>query len=147
MSALDDVPNSEAALFRPSKRRKVFRKRAEDDDQHDLEPATDANGLIDRPPPPIEVPQDAARPQYSDRPSGAMRVQRRPGAARKAGVGFSSAGSSGGRIDHTSNDTDSANIDTLVLERIEPTDSAAAIAANRFTAPTGQVVAKEDKHM
>jgi len=144
MSALDDVHNTKASLFRPSKRRKVFRKRVEDDDQHDLEPATNADNLIDRPPPPIEVPQDAARPQYPNQPSGAMRVQRRPGAAKKAGVGFSSSGT---RTDHTTTDAHSADTNALAIERIEPTGSAAAIAANRFTAPRGQAVAKEDKHM
>jgi len=118
------------ALFRPSTRRKTFRKRADDDE--DDTPATDredARGTM----------EEATLPATTtgEERAGDIAQSRRPGKSRRFGVNFSSAASARpmDQTDHTA------------IAKVEPVQDAMPAAAGRFTAPTGQAVQKEDKHM
>jgi len=117
------------AVFRPSKRRRTFRKRDIDEDDHAQNESAEKHfnpqhHLI------IEGANDNVGDEHAS-------LSRRPGKARRIGVNFSSASSS----------RPSDLTTEMTIARLEPTQSATSAAAGRFTAPTGQAVMKEDKHM
>lgn len=139
----DADAGSHEVLFRASKRRKVFRKRPdEDDDQDDQNPALQerqgsqplleasrCNGTIVR-----------GNEVVKDSPTAERSASHRSGAARRSGVGFSNS--------RTQRTTDSAEPNERnAIIRSDPGQSAITAAASRFTMPTGQVAVKDDKHM
>ncbi|GAB7341057.1 hypothetical protein MBLNU457_7379t1 [Dothideomycetes sp. NU457] len=118
------------ALFRPSKRRKTFRKRAgEDEEDIQSTEREDAHRVLED-----KMGQETV---IEDDKTGDTTQTRRPAKPRRVGVNFSSAPSPRPK-DQTSHTT---------LARIEPAQDATPTAVGRFTAPTGQAVQKEDKHM
>ena len=117
------------AIFRPSKRPKTFRRRADDEDDH-------AQHAIAQESTNVEHDQIAETPGDQEKDMQALQ-SRRATKARRTGVNFSSASSP-----RPSNQTQET-----AIAKIDPTQSATSTAAGRFTAPTGQAVMKEDKHM
>jgi len=117
------------AMFRPSKRRKTFRRRADDEDDH-------TQHAIARQSTNVEHDRIADTPSDQEKDMQALQ-SRRPTKARRTGVNFSSA----------SSPRPSGQTQETAIVKIDPTQGAAITAAGRFTAPTGQAVMKEDKHM
>lgn len=118
-----------SALFRPSKRRQTLRKRA-DEDEDDV-PTTESEGAhsISK--------DDLLYTATGDERAADTTQSRRPGKSRKIGVNFSSA-SSTRPMDQT---------DHSAIAKLESAQDTIPAAVGRFTAPTGQAVQKEDKHM
>ncbi|KAI5211386.1 hypothetical protein AUEXF2481DRAFT_1279 [Aureobasidium subglaciale EXF-2481] len=122
---------NEGPVFRASKRRKVFRKRRDDDEASDGDavtrngPATVADGRQEQ-----ELGLDTKEVSVAAR-------HVRPTGSRKGGVGFSStrAGNESG----TSSVFDT-NAPPTPLNAVEH-------AQARFVAPTGHIASADDKHM
>lgn len=117
-------------LFRPSKRRKIFRKRADEDEDDNTATGRDEAHRIAK-------AETTPGTMTGDERAGNTTQPRRPGKPRRFGVNFSSA-SSPRPADQT---------DKSAMTRVNPVQDAISAAAGRFTAPTGQTVQKEDKHM
>ena len=135
----DDGADAGGIVFRASKRRKIFRKRHEDED--DNQSTTNQYEALDQSsilPTSSHEYRDADEGERGEG-VGAASV-RRPGAHRKAGVGFSNS--------QTQRLVESEEPDeSRAMIRSDPSASATAVASSRFTAPSGQAVVKDDKHM
>ncbi|KAI5199967.1 hypothetical protein E4T39_05963 [Aureobasidium subglaciale] len=122
---------NEGPVFRASKRRKVFRKRRDDDEASDGDAATPdgaakvADGSQEQ-----EVEADTREASIATR-------HIRPTGSRKGGVGFSST--------RTANESGTSSVfDT----NAPPTPlNAVEHAQARFVAPTGHVASADDKHI
>ncbi|KAH0372410.1 hypothetical protein KCU65_g1094, partial [Aureobasidium melanogenum] len=112
-------------VFRPSKRRKVFRKRRDDDETSEGDVATQTGSTTT-----VEKKQqetEAETPLNYVRPLG----------SRKGGVAFSST--------RTANDSGTSSV---VDTNAPPTPlNAVEHAQARFVAPTGHIASADDKHM
>lgn len=121
----------QGALFRPSKRRKVFRKRVAEDDQVAEErqgSVAEFNGS--------SGDANAVQEGSNDLPP----VVRRP-AAKKHGISFSTNGAANQGITRQDISTEVALVP--VIEQ----DVGNALQSDRFTKPTGNVGVVEDKHL
>ncbi|KAK5169001.1 uncharacterized protein LTR77_006310 [Saxophila tyrrhenica] len=115
-------------LFRANKRRKVFRKRA--DPQDDSEGAANDEAAA--------VTISNQTPEVEEPSTGAIRSQRRP-INRKHGIGFTSTkGRNGSRKD--------GNEEMAVVLANAP-EAQDVPGSDRFVKPTGKVAVAEDKHM
>jgi hypothetical protein len=119
---------NEGPIFRASKRRKVFRKRRDDDEPSDQDVATPTG--------PTTV---AGSKQQQDvgtetREGSVSMSHVRLLASRKGGVAFSSA-----------RNTNDSGTSSVVDTNAPPTPAEHAQA--RFVAPTGHVALADDKHM
>lgn len=138
MSDTGDGPAD--AVFRPSKRRKLFRHRLhEEENDHITSTITPDTPEPQATTAPVDHEKTVLPEQASD--AGALRfLHNRRGGSRKAGVGFSN---------HSKerNDRKSDDRNDMVIARSDPTPDAVRVAASRFMVPTGQAAIKEDKHM
>jgi len=139
MTEFDTV--SEDVVFRSSKRRKVFRKRP--DREEDVDTRTEQ--VMEHSDTPALSKRTGSElignDEESETQSATDRAPlRKPGTSRKAGVGFSN--SRGRRAD----DSQEPSEHNAVV-RAGPVESATVAAASRFTMPTGQAIVKDDKHM
>ncbi|KAH0344282.1 hypothetical protein KCU81_g4865, partial [Aureobasidium melanogenum] len=119
------VDDNEGPVFRPSKRRKVFRKRREDDETPEGDVATQPRSATT-----VEKKQQEAE---AETPLNYVR----PLGSRKGGVAFSST--------RTANDSGTSSV---VDTNAPPTPlNAVEHAQARFVAPTGHIASADDKHM
>lgn len=119
------------ALFRPSKRRKVFRKRVAGDDQ-DGEDRQGSTAELDEPSGDVNAVQEDH--------NQSVPVVRRP-AAKKHGISFSTSGAANQSIASEGLSTRMALVPVIEQE------AASALQSDRFTKPTGNVGVVEDKHL
>lgn len=119
------------ALFRPSKRRKVFRKRVGGDD-HDAEGRQGSIAELDGPSGDVK----AAPEDYNQ----SVPVVVRP-AAKKHGISFSSSDAANQGIARQGVLNETALVPVIEQE------VGNALASDRFTKPTGNVGVVEDKHL
>ena len=132
---MDEDTPTPAPLFRPTKRRKVWRKRPESEDEEDQTV----------PPIPSKQPADTMERSasvplpVSELSMAEVLKKRKQGQARRAGIGFNNAlGREAGNLDLVSQET-SRNGDMA---------SSSEVADGRFIRQTGQQVTKgSDKHM
>lgn len=125
---------NDGPVFRAHKRRKVFRKRVDDDDEQD--------GDTVIPTGPAAAPDgDKDEVEAEAKEAAAVQRLRKPTATRRGGVGFSSTSESrrlGGDSGATSaNNTDAPGTPLSAVEH----------AQARFVAPTGHIASSDDKHM
>ncbi|THY98442.1 hypothetical protein D6C92_02866 [Aureobasidium pullulans] len=122
---------NEGPVFRASKRRKVFRKRRDDDAEYDGEVAIPTGSTA--------VATNIQDQEVETETRGGSVALRhvRPGGARKGGVAFSST--------RTANDSGTSSVfDTNAPPTpLNPVEHAQA----RFVAPTGHIASADDKHM
>lgn len=122
------MADSNEPVFRAAKRRKVFRKRVDEDGA--LEEGDELGQIASE-----ETREDAdERPVFQRARLGAS--------GRKYGIAFSSAG--------TPRSAEQDSSQALALVSGNPTtrdETAALIATGRFVAPTGLVGPVEDRHM
>lgn len=127
---MDEDAHQIEPVFRANKRRKVFRKRAnsqEDDDQTEqIEP----HATHPRP----DNGQDGGNAEATD--GQAVQV-RRP---KKHGIAFSSSGTG-------SRQTQNQDQDDALIMTAPPVSGALQQQNERFTKPTGRAVVTDDKHM
>ncbi|KAF2152633.1 hypothetical protein K461DRAFT_294285 [Myriangium duriaei CBS 260.36] len=123
-----DDSSEEKVMFRPSKRRKVFRTRATDDEEEGVFEAKKEN-------PDTTKSGDEDDLKGFGRPKAHLRNP-----FRKSGIAFSSG-------DRPNRDSSNGDVNATALVPSNPAISAAAMAASRFVVPTGQLAVKEDKHM
>ena len=138
MAEVGDTSND--PIFRASKRRKIFRRRLEDDDTEQPVFNYGAN-LAGSGPDAIgerAETEEATMEEAGARATWSSSVRR--AGMRKAGVAFTS-----GRVERSDREADDAS-STSVVRRDAPTD-VVQNATSRFMAPTGQAVLTEDKHM
>lgn len=121
MADSSDLPSE--PIFHAAKRRKVFRRRADDEEQsHSAPVGTSHNAQTSEEKDGVEE-----RPVFS---------RARVGGARKHGIAFSSSGPP--RMVEDEQNTQVALV---------PTTQESTPANGRFVAPTGRVGPVEDKHM
>ncbi|KAG9674988.1 hypothetical protein KCU95_g9335, partial [Aureobasidium melanogenum] len=119
------VDDNEGPVFRPSKRRKVFRKRRDDDETSEGDVATQT-----------ESATTADKKQQEAEAETSLNYVR-PLGSRKGGVAFSSS--------RTANDSGTSSV---VDTNAPPTPlNAVEHAQARFVAPTGHIASADDKHM
>jgi len=139
----DRHAQSEEVVFRSSKRRKIFRKRP--DEEHDNQTETKQHEVPEQSPALPAVSQeynDTDEDRQGEEVSSASNTApfRRHHANRKAGVGFSNS--------RTQRTVQSQEPDERrEIARQDPGETASTAGMSRFTAPSGQVVVKDDKHM
>ncbi|KAG9572718.1 hypothetical protein KCU77_g18140, partial [Aureobasidium melanogenum] len=122
--------NNEGPVFRPSKRRKVFRKRRDHDEISDDDVATQTG-------PATTADNKQPEAEAETRDGGVSLSYVRPLGSRKGGVAFSSA--------RTANDSGTSSV---VDTNVPPTPlNAVEHAQARFVAPTGHIASADDKHM
>ena len=126
---------NDGPVFRAHKRRKVFRKRADDgDDEKDGDNITSTG-----PAAVADGDKDEVEPEAKE--AAAVQRLRKPTATRRGGVGFSSTSESrrlGGDSGATSaNNTDAPGTPLSAVEH----------AQARFVAPTGHIASSDDKLM
>ncbi|KAK4497934.1 hypothetical protein PRZ48_010590 [Zasmidium cellare] len=124
----ENAEEAREALFRPSKRRKVFRKRVTGDEdaegrQDGIAELTGSNGDVNA------VEEDSHE---------GLSVVRRP-AAKKHGIGFSSN-------DATNQTVVRQDVSTALVPVVEQ-EAGNALQSDRFTKPTGNAGVVEDKHL
>ncbi|KAG9828440.1 hypothetical protein KCU98_g14203, partial [Aureobasidium melanogenum] len=121
---------NEGPIFRPSKRRKVFRKRRDDDETSEGDVATQPGSATT-----ADNKQQEAEAETRD--GGVSLSYVRPLGSRKGGVAFSST--------RTANDSGTSSV---VDTNVPPTPpNAVEHAQARFVAPTGHIASADDKHM
>lgn len=118
-------------LFRPNKRRKVFRKRTVEDDEG-TEERQSGNAELDG----ATVDVNALHEDSSER----LPVVRRP-VAKKHGIGFSSGGATNQGPSRQDEATETALVPVVDKE------AGSVMHSDRFTKPTGNVGVVEDKHL
>lgn len=120
---------NEGPVFRPSKRRKVFRKRRDDDEISE-------DGLATQTRPATTADNKQHREAEAETRDGGVSLVR-PLGSRKGGVAFSSS--------RTANDSGTSSV---VDTNAPPTPlNAVEHAQARFVAPTGHIASADDKHM
>ncbi|TIA37270.1 hypothetical protein D6C79_08120 [Aureobasidium pullulans] len=121
----------EGPVFRASKRRKVFRKRRDDDEASDGDVATPTDSTA------VATSNQDQEVETETREGSVALRHVRPGGARKGGVAFSST--------RTANDSGTSSVfDTNAPPTpLNPVEHAQA----RFVAPTGHIASADDKHM
>ncbi|THY89162.1 hypothetical protein D6C93_07000 [Aureobasidium pullulans] len=122
---------NEGPVFRASKRRKVFRKRRDDDEASDGEVAIPTGSTA------VATNNQDQEVETETREGSVALRHVRPGGARKGGVAFSST--------RTANDSGTSSVfDTNAPPTpLNPVEHAQA----RFVAPTGHIASADDKHM
>ncbi|THY52306.1 hypothetical protein D6C98_05339 [Aureobasidium pullulans] len=122
---------TEGPVFRASKRRKVFRKRRDDDEESDGEVAIPTGSTA------VATNNQDQEVETETREGSVALRHVRPGGARKGGVAFSST--------RTANDSGTSSVfDTNAPPTpLNPVEHAQA----RFVAPTGHIASADDKHM
>ncbi|THX59585.1 hypothetical protein D6D06_01915 [Aureobasidium pullulans] len=122
---------NEGPVFRASKRRKVFRKRRDDDEASDGDVATPTGSTA------VATNNQDQEVETETREGSVASRHVRPGGARKGGVAFSST--------RTANDSGTSSVfDTNAPPTpLNPVEHAQA----RFVAPTGHIASADDKHM
>ncbi|THY21479.1 hypothetical protein D6D00_07011 [Aureobasidium pullulans] len=122
---------TEGPVFRASKRRKVFRKRRDDDEESDGEVAIPTGSTA------VATNNQDQEVETETREGSVALRHVRPGGARKGGVAFSST--------RTANDSGTSSVfDTNAPPTpLNPVEHAQA----RFVAPTGHIASVDDKHM
>ncbi|TIA31976.1 hypothetical protein D6C78_08559 [Aureobasidium pullulans] len=122
---------NEGPVFRVSKRRKVFRKRRDDDEASDGEVAIPTGSTV------VATNNQDQEVETETREGSVALRHVRPGGARKGGVAFSST--------RTANDSGTSSVfDTNAPPTpLNPVEHAQA----RFVAPTGHIASADDKHM
>ena len=136
---METLPNS-TDLFRPSKRRKFYRKRAENDDDP-VDALTPPIGPLSPSPDPDETNQTTQDPESEQNISIAdLLRQRKSIQRRKAGVEFTSSSYS------TSTPPPSHALE-LVQKDEDTTPAAIKEMENRFAPQTGRVTEETDQHM
>ncbi|THW16234.1 hypothetical protein D6D23_08634 [Aureobasidium pullulans] len=122
---------NEGPVFRASKRRKVFRKRRDDDEESDGEVAIPTGSTA------VATNNQDQEVETETREGSVALRHVRPGGARKGGVAFSST--------RTANDSGTSSVfDTNAPPTpLNPVEHAQA----RFVAPTGHIASADDKHM
>ncbi|KAG2168096.1 hypothetical protein VTO58DRAFT_104103 [Aureobasidium pullulans] len=122
---------NEGPVFRASKRRKVFRKRRDDDEEFDGEVAIPTGSTA------VATNNQDQEVETETREGSVALRHVRPGGARKGGVAFSST--------RTANDSGTSSVfDTNAPPTpLNPVEHAQA----RFVAPTGHIASADDKHM
>ncbi|KAH0388006.1 hypothetical protein KCU92_g1347, partial [Aureobasidium melanogenum] len=121
---------NEGPVFRPSKRRKVFRKKRDHDELSDDDVATQTG-------PATTADNKQPEAEAETRDGGVSLSYVRPLGSRKGGVAFSST--------RTANDS---GISSVVDTNAPPTPlNAVEHAQARFVAPTGHIASADDKHM
>jgi len=129
----EDTPQ---ILFRAAKRRKLYRKRIDEEDVDDTPAINDQNEPTDAP----QATNDAGDTEESESPATTMAEilkKRKLVKLRRAGIEFSnSAHSSAPRTPQPN-----------ALASAEPEMTASELAASRFTRQTGVVADAQDKHM
>lgn len=126
--------------FRASKRRRVFRKRPDEDEEPSAPGAHAAEAQSTVPTiDPVSTRENEDGDGEGRGLSAAEIIRRRRLANnRKGGVGFSISESQRNSI---ARDEDSA------MAIMKPEQTAVEMVQNRFTAPTGIVINEDDKHM
>lgn len=125
MSESADAPAD--ALFRPSKRRKVFRKRNLDDDQEDT--------VVGNQPQKEPSPNNGG--DHVNQSTNLSSVVRRPN-AKKYGIGFGGSGNSAGM-------KEASSAENALVPRGSQVSAAAQV--DRFVKPIGKAEVVEDKHL
>ncbi|TIA14563.1 hypothetical protein D6C80_05657 [Aureobasidium pullulans] len=122
---------NEGPVFRASKRRRVFRKRRDDDEASDGDVATPTGSTA------VATNNQDQEVETETREGSVALRHVRPGGARKGGVAFSST--------RTANDSGTSSVfDTNAPPTpLNPIEHAQA----RFVAPTGHIASADDKHM
>lgn len=122
---------NEGPVFRASKRRKVFRKRRDDDEASDGDVATPTGSTA------VATNNQDQEVETETREGSVASRHVRPGGARKGGVAFSST--------RTANESGTSSVfDTNAPPTpLNPVEHAQA----RFVAPTGHIASADDKHM
>lgn len=131
-------------MFRASKRRKVMRKRANDDSS---DQASSQAPISARPTdiavalsaPETSTYQERVTEEEQGGPAEQVLRQRKPLGARKRGIGFSNS------ITPRASATDDAT--EAGSSAMVPTETTVEFAASRFVAPTGHVAITDDRHM
>lgn len=123
--------NVNEPVFRANKRRKVFRKRAESDDNNE-----DESRLASEDPVAGSLPTNEHAIKNEEDTSSRPDVARMR-KAKKHGIAFSSSDRSSSRPQHESEET--------ALAIAEP--PAVAQANGRFARQTGKAIVEDDKHM
>lgn len=122
---------NEGPVFRPSKRRKVFRKRRDDDEISEGDVATRTGSAT------TADSKQQGESEAETRDGGVSLSYPRPLGSRKGGVAFSST--------RTANDSGTSSV---VDTNAPPTPlNAVEHAQARFVAPTGHIASADDKHM
>ena len=127
----ENPDDPQAPLFRPSKRRKVFRKRIAEEDDQAAELQEDAAEL--------DESRGATDPSQQDA-NEQQPVVRRP-VAKKHGIGFSSSGTANPGAGRQDVPTETALVPVVDKEAGD------ALRSDRFTKPTGKASVVEDKHL
>lgn len=127
-------------IFRASKRRRIVRRKQDEDAFDDSTPL--------QTPPPLQVTsqsllgeatQNVTNIADESAQNDAPIRQRKPVTSKRGGIAFSSSGK---QRDLNDNKQDSDEGQALV-----PAINVSEIANSRFIAPTGQIVSTDDKHM
>lgn len=127
-------------LFRASKRRKVFRKRPDEDEIVASVAPASSSAFPNEPSRTYLAPDDVEDANtVTEASRGGLVKHRRIGQVRRAGVGFSSGQATSVAVEEGD--------DNLTIVVAEPNPSTLDMSASRFMAPTGQAAVKEDKHM
>lgn len=119
-------------LFRANKRRKVFRKRTEAEDEDDDVPASMT-------PPALESVSNGSASKIAEPALGVLRVDKRA-TTNKRGIGFSSTQQR--RQDDAEEDTEGRAVTLAPQTEVQDVSD-----IDRFVRPTGRVGVTEDKHM
>ncbi|CAD0107840.1 unnamed protein product [Aureobasidium uvarum] len=122
---------NEGPVFRASKRRKVFRKRRDDDETSDGDVATPTGSET------VADSKQYLEVEAGTREGSVFLSHVRPLSSRKGGVAFSS-----------SRNTNDSGSNSVVDTNAPPTPlNAVEHAQARFVAPTGHIASADDKHM
>ncbi|KAK6000774.1 hypothetical protein QM012_003499 [Aureobasidium pullulans] len=122
---------NEGPVFRPSKRRKVFRKRRDDDETSEGDVATQTGSAA------AADDKQHGKAEAETKDGSVSLSYVRPLGSRKGGVAFSST--------RTANDSGASSV---VDTNAPPTPlNAVEHAQARFVAPTGHIASADDKHM
>lgn len=124
---------AQESLFRPSKRRKLVRRKQDDEIMDESTP-------LQTPPPGQPDKTGDLDEEATEREEGNEQPlrQRKLIGTKRGGIGFSSSAVQR----NTSNQQESSDGQALV-----PVRNASEMANSRFMAPTGQITSTDDKHM
>lgn len=131
MDTTETSEPQQEALFRPSKRRKVFRKRVAGDDQ-DAEERQGSSAELDGSGGDVNAVQEDF--------NHSLPVVRRP-TAKKHGISFSSSNAPNQGATNQVAPTETALVPVIEQE------TGNSLQGDRFTKPTGNVGVVEDKHL